>query len=145
MISSKPTQASVVSKVHVMAGLERPPLGRVQTQSLTADLAEFDNQSKALFAEAEALRANATGSERRFLDDFTSLLIHESNLLAPARAALSEGIVDVETAELALQRMAAMNMQFLALQQAVQLQSQSFRSLSNAAKARHDIAMNLKA
>jgi hypothetical protein len=42
----------------------------------------------------------------------------------------------------AVQRMAAMNMQFLALQEAVQMESRKFQTLSNASKARHDIAMN---
>jgi hypothetical protein len=37
--------------------------------------------------------------------------------------------------------MAAMNMQFLALQNAVQMESRKFQTLSNASKARHDIAM----
>ena len=37
--------------------------------------------------------------------------------------------------------MAAMNMQFMALQNAVQMESRKFQTLSNASKARHDIAM----
>lgn len=37
--------------------------------------------------------------------------------------------------------MAAMNMQFLALQNAVQMESRKFQTLSNASRARHDIAM----
>jgi hypothetical protein len=40
-----------------------------------------------------------------------------------------------------LSEMAAMNMQFLALQQAIQSESRTFQTLSNASKARHDIAM----
>lgn len=38
--------------------------------------------------------------------------------------------------------MAQMNMQFLALQEATQMESRKFQTLSNASKARHDIAMN---
>lgn len=38
--------------------------------------------------------------------------------------------------------MAAMNMQFLALQEATQEESRKFQTLSNASQARHDIAMN---
>jgi hypothetical protein len=38
--------------------------------------------------------------------------------------------------------MAAMNMQFLALQQATQAESRRFQTLSNASRARHDVAMN---
>ncbi len=37
--------------------------------------------------------------------------------------------------------MAAMNMQFLALQNAIQMESRKFQTLSNASRARHDIAM----
>jgi hypothetical protein len=39
-------------------------------------------------------------------------------------------------------KMAAMNMEFLALQNATQAESRKFQTLSNASKARHDIAMN---
>lgn len=38
--------------------------------------------------------------------------------------------------------MAQMNMQFLALQEATQMESRKFHTLSNASKARHDIALN---
>ena len=38
--------------------------------------------------------------------------------------------------------MAQMNMQFLALQEATQMESRNFQKLSNDSKARHDIAMN---
>lgn len=38
--------------------------------------------------------------------------------------------------------MAAMNMQFMALQNAVQNESRKYQTISNASKARHDIAMN---
>ena len=39
-------------------------------------------------------------------------------------------------------QMAQMNTQFLALQEATQMESRRFQTLSNASKARHDIAMN---
>jgi hypothetical protein len=39
-------------------------------------------------------------------------------------------------------KMAKMNMEFLALQEATQMQSRKFQTLSNASKARHDIALN---
>lgn len=39
-------------------------------------------------------------------------------------------------------KMAAMNMQFLALQEATQMESRRFNRMSTASKARHDIAMN---
>lgn len=39
-------------------------------------------------------------------------------------------------------KMAAMNMQFMALQEATQMESRKFQTLSNASKARHDIALN---
>ena len=39
-------------------------------------------------------------------------------------------------------QMAAMNMQFLKLQDATQMESRRFQTLSNASKARHEIAMN---
>jgi len=38
--------------------------------------------------------------------------------------------------------MAAMNMQFMALQNAVQNESRKYQTVSNASRARHDIAMN---
>lgn len=38
--------------------------------------------------------------------------------------------------------MAQMNIQFLALQEATQMESRKFQTLSNASKARHDIALN---
>lgn len=41
-----------------------------------------------------------------------------------------------------VEEMAAMNMQFLALRQASEKESRKFQTLSNASKARHDIAMN---
>jgi hypothetical protein len=41
-----------------------------------------------------------------------------------------------------VEKMAAMNMQFLALRQASEKESRKFQTLSNASKARHDIAMN---
>lgn len=40
------------------------------------------------------------------------------------------------------EKMAQMNMQFLALQEATQMESRKFQTLSNASKARHDIALN---
>jgi hypothetical protein len=39
-------------------------------------------------------------------------------------------------------KMAAMNMQFLQLQEAVQMQSRQYQTLSNASSARHQAAMN---
>jgi hypothetical protein len=39
-------------------------------------------------------------------------------------------------------KMAAMNMQFLALQESMQMQSRQYQTLSNASKARHDAATN---
>ncbi len=42
----------------------------------------------------------------------------------------------------ASRRMAAMDAQFLALQEAVLSESRRFQTLSNASKARHDVAMN---
>ena len=39
-------------------------------------------------------------------------------------------------------KMAQMNMQFLALQEATQMESRRFQTLSNASKARHSIVMN---
>ena len=41
-----------------------------------------------------------------------------------------------------VEEMAAMNMQFLALRRASEKESRKFQTLSNASKARHDIAMN---
>ena len=41
-----------------------------------------------------------------------------------------------------MKKMAQMNMQFLALQEATQMESRKFQTLSNASKARHEIAMN---
>ena len=41
-----------------------------------------------------------------------------------------------------VKRMAEMNLQFLQLQEAVQNESRRFQTLSNASKARHDIAMS---
>ena len=41
-----------------------------------------------------------------------------------------------------VEKMAAMNMQFLALQEATQQESRKFQTLSNASKARHETAMN---
>ena len=41
-----------------------------------------------------------------------------------------------------VQKMAQMNMQFLALQEATQMESRKFQTLSNASKARHDVALN---
>ncbi len=40
-----------------------------------------------------------------------------------------------------VQKMAAMNMQFLALQEATQMESRRFQTLSNASKSRHEAAM----
>ncbi len=39
-------------------------------------------------------------------------------------------------------KMAQMNIQFLALQEATQMESRKYQTLSNASKARHDIALN---
>ena len=41
-----------------------------------------------------------------------------------------------------VQKMAQMNMQFLALQEAVQMESRKFNTLSNVSKTRHDTAKN---
>lgn len=41
-----------------------------------------------------------------------------------------------------LEQMASMNVEFLALQGAIQMESRAFQTLSNASRARHDIAMN---
>jgi hypothetical protein len=45
-------------------------------------------------------------------------------------------------ANLAASSLAQLDMQFLELQQAVQSESRKFQTLSNASKARHDVAMN---
>ena len=41
-----------------------------------------------------------------------------------------------------VQKMTQMNLQFLALQEATQMESRRFKTLSNASKARHDLALN---
>lgn len=41
-----------------------------------------------------------------------------------------------------VEEMAKMNLQFLALQEATQMESRKYQTLSDASKARHDIAMN---
>ena len=41
-----------------------------------------------------------------------------------------------------IKRMAAMNLQFLKLQEATEAEARRFQTLSNASKARHEIAMN---
>ncbi len=51
------------------------------------------------------------------------------------------GLVGTAGADMAKQ-MAQMNTQFLALQEATQTESRRFQTLSNASKARHDIALN---
>ncbi len=51
------------------------------------------------------------------------------------------GLMGTAGADMAKQ-MAQMNMQFLALQEATQTESRRFQTLSNASKARHDIALN---
>jgi len=44
---------------------------------------------------------------------------------------------------IAMTQMASQEPQFLALQQSIQMESRKFQTLSNASKARHDIAMNV--
>ena len=51
------------------------------------------------------------------------------------------GLAGVAGADMT-KKMAQMNMQFLALQEAVQAESRRFQTLSNASKARHEVAMN---
>jgi hypothetical protein len=41
-----------------------------------------------------------------------------------------------------VEKLTQMNLQFLALQEATQMESRKFQTLSNASKARHDIALN---
>ncbi len=47
-----------------------------------------------------------------------------------------------ETEKSITEKMAQMNMQFLALQEAIQMESRKFQTLSNLSKARHDTARN---
>lgn len=60
-----------------------------------------------------------------------------------SRSLLGGGIGGLSggSADSAITQMAQMNLQFLALQNAVQMESRKFQTLSNAAKARHDVAM----
>jgi hypothetical protein len=51
-------------------------------------------------------------------------------------------LMKVKQGETLEAHMAQMNMQFLALQEATQMESRKFQTLSNASKARHDIALN---
>jgi hypothetical protein len=51
------------------------------------------------------------------------------------------GLAGVAGADMA-KKMAQMNVQFLALQEATQQESRRFQTLSNASKARHDVALN---
>jgi len=53
----------------------------------------------------------------------------------------SAGLAGTAGADLT-KKMAQMNMQFLSLQEATQMESRKFQTLSNASKARHEIAMN---
>ena len=53
----------------------------------------------------------------------------------------SAGLTGTRGADL-VKKLAQMNTQFVALQEATQMESRRFQTLSNASKARHDIAMN---
>lgn len=73
----------------------------------------------------------------------SSLRERYANFLAENGGAFgdSAGLAGTAGADLT-KKMAQMNMQFLALQEATQTESRKFQTLSNASKARHDIAMN---
>lgn len=76
-----------------------------------------------------------TSVRQRYYELSESYAAAEKNVAA-ARAD------DASSGESMANRMAQMNMQLVALQNAIQMESRKFQTLSNASKARHDTAMN---
>jgi hypothetical protein len=79
--------------------------------------------------------AGLTRAETATWDEQTAWLRSVSDRYRPLGASYGN-------ASLAASSVAELDLQFLTLQQAVQSESRKFQTLSNASKARHDVAMN---
>lgn len=118
----QPAPSLKVSPVQVQL-----PSKEAEYEKLQADLKALDAQWQKLSAELTAYQAKQQDAANRM-----------QNL-----ATWYDGVApkDANSQEIQ-QALSQMNMQFLALQEATQMESRRFQTLSNASKARHDIALN---
>lgn len=88
---------------------------------------------------AERASAGLTEKQRQRYEEQSGFLRRSAGRLLQLQGQAAKLLANRNAA---VAPMAAMNMQFLALQNAVQNESRKFQTLSNASKARHDIALN---
>lgn len=88
---------------------------------------------------AERASAGLTEKQRQGYEEQSGFLRRSAGRLLQLQGQAAKLLANRNAA---VAPMAAMNMQFLALQNAVQNESRKFQTLSNASKARHDIALN---
>ncbi|MBC8145664.1 MAG: hypothetical protein H7X80_08755 [bacterium] len=104
------------------------------------------NQQISLVAPSGLTKAQAKNwrEQKTLLIDLRERYVrHATELRASLTNAGTSGFgTSLEGSSELVDAMAQMNMQFLALQEATQMESRRFQTLSNASKARHDIALN---
>jgi hypothetical protein len=84
--------------------------------------------------------ANSDEKQRKGFEEQSTWLRGAATRISNA-AASAQALLD-KAGGGTVEELASMNMQFLALQEALQNESRKFQTLSNASKARHDTAMN---
>jgi hypothetical protein len=89
---------------------------------------------------AKAGKLDVSAAQKKADAEFNSWLLGVRTKLQSLRRDMQAA--SALSGEEAVQKMAQLNTQFLALQEATQMESRKFQTLSNASKARHDIALN---
>ena len=113
----------------------------VAVDSMAADLAALDASKAKIVASAEALGSLYS----QLADDFKKIVSTADRLRrtsqepTPATALQNDLIRAIDDVQKQLSQLEG---QFLALQNSMQQQSRQYQTISNALKARHDIAMN---
>jgi hypothetical protein len=102
---------------------------RARSDGLAAALAEIDKLI------ASPMPVGLSRAESAAWDEQTAWLRSVSDRYRPLGASYG-------SANLSARSVAELDMQFLALQQVIQSENRRFQTLSNASRARHDVAMN---
>ena len=141
VIAPTPKVAPAPAPTSTIAPVNTVDAAKIRLSGVQTAVATLDTQ--VALAPPRGLTAVQLSEWKEHGTWLSSLRERYANFLAENGGAFgdSAGLAGTAGADL-MKKMAQMNMQFLALQEATQMESRKFQSISNASKARHDIAMN---